>query len=167
MTASPRRIIGESLLTLVIVLLQTTMGRFLSIAGIPPDLALVWIVLIAIRHGQFSGTLVGFSTGLLIDLLSGSESMIGLAALAKTLAGFTAGYFYNENKTEQTLGSPRFLVILGLSATVHQVLYFLIFLQGSGIGVWRSIFLYGIPAALYAVAVGLIPMFITSRKLSV
>lgn len=167
MIASPRRIIGESLLTLLIVLVQTTLGRFLSIAGIPPDFALVWIVLHAIRHGQLSGTLVGFVTGLLIDLLSGSESMIGLAALAKTLAGFTAGYFHNENKTEQTLGTPKFLFILGLSATVHQVLYFLIFLQGSGIGVGRSIFMYGIPAALYVVAVGLIPMFITSRKVSV
>jgi len=167
MTSSPRRIIGESLLTLLIVIVQTSLGRFLAIAGIPPDLSLVWIVLLAVRHGQFSGTLAGFGTGLLIDLLSGSENMIGLAALAKTLAGFTAGYFYNENKTDHTIGTPKFLLVLGLAATVHQVLYFLIFLQGSGIGVWRSIFLFGIPAALYAVAIGLIPMFITSRKVSV
>jgi rod shape-determining protein MreD len=166
MTSTPRRVIAEGLLTLVIVIVQTTLGRFLSLGGIPPDLALVWIVMVAIRHGQFAGTLVGFGTGLLTDLLSGSESMIGLAALAKALAGFTAGYFYNDNKTEQTLGSTRFLMILGLSATVHQVLYFIIFLQGSGIGIWQSIFSYGIPAALYAVAVGLIPMFIFSRRIS-
>jgi len=40
---------------------------------------------------------------MVVDLLSGADGMLGLSALAKTIAGFVAGYFYNENKTLQTL----------------------------------------------------------------
>jgi rod shape-determining protein MreD len=166
MNPTPRRIAIEGLLTLAVIILQTTVGQFLAIGGVQPDIALVWVVLISLRYGQVAGTAAGFLTGVLIDILGGTDSMVGLSALAKTMAGFLAGYFSNENKTVQTLGSYRFLLILALSSTVHQILYFTIFLQGSGIGVWHAIFFYGLPAACYAVAAGVVPMFIASRRIS-
>jgi rod shape-determining protein MreD len=151
-------------LTLMVVLLQTTIAQYLAVAGFSPDIALIWIVYLSIRRGQITGTVAGFLVGLVLDLLSGNDGMLGLAALSKTVGGFTAGYFFNENKTVQTLGSYRFILIILSVSLVHNLIYFIIFLQGSGAHWWQAILLYGIPAALYTAAVGLIPTFVFARR---
>ena len=151
-------------LTLMGVLLQTTIAQYLAVAGFSPDIALIWIVYLSIRRGQITGTVAGFLVGLVLDLLSGNDGMLGLAALSKTVGGFTAGYFFNENKTVQTLGSYRFILIILSVSLVHNLIYFIIFLQGSGAHWWQAILLYGIPAALYTAAVGLIPTFVFARR---
>jgi rod shape-determining protein MreD len=155
---------SDILLSLLALLLQTTVARFLSIQGIVPDLVLLWIVYLAIRRGQIRATVAGFILGLTLDLVSGPDGMVGLAALTKTLAGFLAGYFYSENKTMQTLGGYQFLLITALVSLVHNVIYFLLFLQGSGL-VWSAMLMgHGIPATIYTVAVALLPMFAFARK---
>lgn len=151
-------------LTLMVVLLQTTIAQYLAVAGFSPDIALIWIVYLSIRRGQITGTVAGFFVGLVLDLLSGNDGMLGLAALSKTVGGFTAGYFFNENKTVQTLGSYRFVLIILSVSLVHNLIYFIIFLQGSGAHWWQAILLYGVPAALYTAAVGLIPTFVFARR---
>jgi rod shape-determining protein MreD len=160
-----RRTLIDAGVTLLFVVLQTTLAQELAVSGLAPDLAMIWIVSLALRRGQVAGTLAGFSTGLLLDLTSGADGMLGLAALATMAGGFTAGYFYNENKTLQTLGSYRFILILLFSSLVHNLIYFIIFLQGSGVHWWQAILLYGVPAALYTSAVGLLPMFVFARRL--
>ena len=159
-----RRTAADIALTLLFIVLQTTLARYLAVAGLSPDIALIWIVYLALRRGQIAGTVAGFCTGLVLDLLSGSDGMLGLAALAKTTAGFTAGYFYNENKTMQTLGSYRFILIILTVALVHNLIYFIIFLQGSGVHWYQAIVLYGVPAAVYTTALGLIPTFVFARR---
>ncbi len=152
------------LLSLLFILLQTTIVRFLPIASITPDILLIWIVYLGIRHGQITATTAGFFIGLVMDLLSGADGMLGLSALSCTVAGFIAGYFYNENKTYQTLGSYQFPLILGGVAFVHNLLYFVIFLQGSGIRWWGAVLQFGLPTMVYTVAVGVLPMFVIARK---
>ena len=159
-----RRTLIDIALTLLFVLLQTTLAQYLAVAGLSPDFTLIWIVYLSLRRGQITGTVAGFFTGLVLDLLSGNDGMLGLAALAKTAGGFTAGYFFNENKTAQTLGSYRFILIILSVSLVHNLIYFIIFLQGSGAHWWQAILLYGIPAALYTAAVGLIPTFVFARR---
>ena len=151
-------------LTLLFLLLQTTLARFLAIGGLPPDLTLLWIVYLAVRRGQIAATVAGFASGLVLDLMSGHDGMLGLSALCKTSAGFLAGYFYNENKTLQTLSTYRFLLLLAFVTIVHNLLYFTIFLQGSEVSWWGAVFFYGIPSALYTAALGLIPMFAFARR---
>ena len=160
-----RRTLADIAITLLVLLLQTTLGRYLAVAGLPPDIAMIWIVTLALRRGQLAATVAGFGTGLMLDLLSGADGMLGLSALAATCGGFMAGYFYNENKTLQTLGSYRYILIILSVALVHNLIYFIIFLQGSGVHWWQAIFLYGVPAAAYTAAVGLLPMFIYARRL--
>ncbi len=99
-----RTVLIDILLSLVLLVLQTTIIRFLAVQMIVPDLILLWIVYLAVRRGQIAATTAGFLLGLAFDLLSGPDSMLGLAALSKTAAGFVAGYFYSENKITQTLG---------------------------------------------------------------
>jgi rod shape-determining protein MreD len=159
-----QRTVGYILVSLLLLTLSTTLLKFLSISEIVPDILLVWIVYIAIREGQIAGMTAGFLLGLSIDLLSGPDGMTGLSALTKTVAGFLAGYFYNENKILQTLGGYQFIVAIGVVSLVHNIIYFLIFLQGTDMSWWRMILVYGVPTTLYTVAVGLLPMFVIARK---
>jgi rod shape-determining protein MreD len=148
----------------VVLLLQTTVVRFLAIGGAVPDLVLLWIVGIAVRRGQLTATVTGFGLGLAFDLLSGPDGMIGLSALANTVAGFIAGYFYNENKILQTMSGVRFLFITMLASAAHDLLYFLIILQGLGLQWGEMLLLYALPTTAYTVAIALLPMFAYARK---
>lgn len=152
------------LISLLLVLLQTAVVHFIAIGSITPDLLLIWIVALAIRDGQMTATTAGFFLGLAMDLLSGPDGMLGLSALTKTSAGFFAGYFYNENKIHQSLGTYRFILMLAVVALVHNLIYFIIFLQGSGIRWWGAVLEYGIPATVYTAVVGVFPMFVVARK---
>ena len=89
--------------------------------------------------------------------------MLGLTALAKTAGGFIAGYFFNENRTQQTLSGYRFLTAVFIVSLVHHALYFLILLQGSDITVTQTFLRYGLPTALYTTVAALLPMFVFAR----
>lgn len=158
------RILLYSLLSLLFVVIDATLVKFLAIANLVPDILIIWIVYVAIREGQIAGTTAGFLIGLTMSLIGTTNGMLGLAALAKTFAGFTAGYFFNENKTYNTLGGYQFIVIVGVASMVHNITYFIIFLQGSGLSWMQSVLYYGIPSTAYTAAVALLPMFAFARK---
>jgi len=159
-----QRYLQYGLITLVFILFQTTVIPFAAISNIVPDVLLVWTVYIAIRLGQIPATIAGFVIGLTIDLVSGH--FIGLSALSKTVAGFFAGYFFNENKIDYTLGSYQFLIVVGLSSIIHNVIYFVIFVQGSEIGFWSAILRFGLFSTIYTLALAVLPVFVYSRKLA-
>jgi len=152
------------LILLAVVIGHTLLADLVAIGGLTPDLPLVAVVFVALRYGQIPGTLAGFGTGLALDLLSAGDGVMGLSALANTVAGFLAGYFYSETKSQQLLGGYEFVVLVGAIALVHNVLYFVILLQGTDITWSMAIVRYGIPSALYTAAAALIPMFVISRK---
>ncbi len=159
-----QRYLQYGLITLGFILFQTTVIPFAAISNIVPDVLLVWTVYIAIRLGQIPATIAGFVIGLTIDLVSGH--FIGLSALSKTVAGFFAGYFFNENKIDYTLGSYQFLIVVGLSSIIHNVIYFVIFVQGSEIGFWSAILRFGLFSTIYTLALAVLPVFVYSRKLA-
>ena len=160
-----RQVLGYVLFSCLLVLLQTTLVRYMAVEMVGPDIVLIWVVYLALREGQATAITSGFFLGLAVDLLSGSDSLIGLAALSKTVAGFTAGFFFNENKLLQILGGFQFPLITLVVALVHNLLYFLVFLQGTDVGWLGAVTLYGVPAALYTAALTLIPMFVFARRL--
>jgi len=152
----------SALAVLALLLLQTTFVPFLSIGGFLPDPLLLWVVYVAIRRGHMEATITGFLVGLLQDAVS--MQFFGLSALTKTIAGFVAGYFFNDNSTEQTLGSYRFLTILFLSSFVHNIVYYGIFLQGIQDSVFSTMIEFSLVTSLYTVVVGVFPMFTFVRK---
>ncbi len=149
-------------ITLLLLILQTTIIPFTSIAGIIPDVMLVWLVYIALQTGQISATVAGCTIGLVLDLVSGQ--FLGLSALSKTVAGFFAGYFYNNNKVNYTIATPQFIIITAAVSFAHNILYFILFLQGSDVGLFTAIFRFGLFATLYTTALACFPMFVFSRK---
>jgi len=152
------------LIVLGLLLLQTTFVPLLSLGGTVPDLLLIWVVYTALRRGQVETTIAGFLVGLLQDLVS--TQLFGLAALSKTVAGFLAGYFYNENKIDQTLGTYRFLLVVGSCSIAHDAIYFLIFLQGTDVSPILAATQFTLATTAYTMAVSALPMFAFSRRLA-
>lgn len=154
--------IRTGLLVLALLLLQATFVPFIGIGTTLPDLLLIWLVLIALRRGQVEATVSGFVVGLLQDMVA--TKFLGLAALAKTVTGFTIGYFHNENTTEATLSSYRFVMLVLLGGMVHNVIYFLIFLQGAGGSLFFDTLLLSAGVAVYSAVISILPMFVFSRR---
>lgn len=158
------RYVRSSLTALILLLLQTTIVPYLSLEGYQPDLLMIWVVLVAIRRGQVEAAVSGFAAGLLQDLTT--TQFLGLAALAKTVSGFAAGYFFNENKTEQTLATYRFVLILLLASMIHNIVYYMIFFQGTETPLVGTTLRTSLLTALYTGLFGLLPMFASARKYS-
>jgi rod shape-determining protein MreD len=159
-----RRTLRYVVISLALVFLQTKVLHLLSIEGITPDLLSIWIVYIALNEGQFAGTFWGFGIGIVFDIVVGD--FIGLGAFSKTIAGFTAGYFYNENKTQMTLGSYRFVIITLIAAAAHNIFYFIIYTRGAEISLLRAVLEFGLATTLYSGIFSLLPMMVFSRKYS-
>jgi rod shape-determining protein MreD len=104
-----------------LLLLQTTFIPLISINGIIPDLILILLVFYTIKTGQIYGTVLGFILGFFFDLITGS--LLGSAMIAKTAAGFTAGYFSNENKQDIYLKTYAFSLIVLLCAIIDSMIY--------------------------------------------
>jgi len=79
---------------------------------------------------------------------------------AKTISGFAAGYFYNENKIDYNLSSMFLLLIVFVTASINSFFYllltssevklkvsYLILEQGILPGMYTSLF--ALPALLY------------------
>lgn len=146
----------------ILIIIQTQVFHLLSISGVTPDILTIWIVYVAIKEGQIYATIWGFISGLIFDLVMGN--FIGLSALTKTVAGFTAGYFFEENKAPATLGSYRFLLLVFLVSLIHNTIYFIVFTRGSDLGTWQAFFNIGLATTFYTSALTLIPMFGFTRK---
>lgn len=70
---------------------QASLVPVIAIAGIEPDLPFLALFLLSLKWGVMAGVYVGFFLGLALDLYS--PSILGQAALSKTLIGFFAGLF--------------------------------------------------------------------------
>lgn len=104
-----------------VLLIQTTVVPLISINGVIPDLVLILLVFYAVRQGQIYGTVLGFIYGFFFDLITGS--LLGSAMLSKTLTGFIAGYFYNENKQDLYFKSYAFALVVLLCGVIDSIIY--------------------------------------------
>lgn len=150
-------------IALLLLIVQTQLVRLLTVEGVTPDLLTIWIVYIAIKEGQLPATVWGFAVGLMFDLVTGN--FIGLSAFTKTVAGFVAGYFYDEHKTPVTLATYRYLVIVLIVSIIHNTVYFALFTRGSDVTLVRATLQIGLATTFYTATVTLLPMFAFARKL--
>ena len=109
---------GVVLATLLALVLQTTIGRFLTRGAGAIDLVLVVTVYAALVSGPATGLLAGALGGLVQDALS--SGVIGIGGLAKTIVGFSAGIVGTQFIVAQPL--PRFVVFFG-ATLVHSAVF--------------------------------------------
>ncbi len=103
-----------------LVLIQLTIAPLISYRNIGPDLIILPVIYFSIKEGQMFGMVLGFIVGFLFDLISGG--MIGSSMFSKTIAGFIAGYFFNENKIDLTLGSVLFMFIVFICSSIDSLI---------------------------------------------
>lgn len=87
------RRIAITAVVLLMVVLQTSFFSHLAWRGVVPDLAMLMVLAVAVARGPMSGMLVGFATGLLLDLAPPADHVAGRWALALVLVGLLAGTF--------------------------------------------------------------------------
>lgn len=143
---------------LLLAVLHVVFVRLISVQGIAPDLLLVLTVWIALSEGQFIALYAGFICGLLFDIVS--ADVLGTNALAKTIAGFTAGYFFRPTEIPKSLGGIRLLLAVGLSSFIHNLAYFFFYVRPTEMSFTGFFLQYGIATTLYTVVVALFPMLI-------
>lgn len=158
------RFLRSTGIVLVLLILQTTFIPYLSVIGFLPDIFMPWLIYIALRRGQVEATMYGFAVGFLQDMTS--TKFLGLAALAKTISAFAAGYFFNENTAEQTLGSYRYVLIVLLCSLIHNVVYFTVFFQGVEGSLLGHVLQFSVASTIYTGVICLLPMFAFSQKYS-
>ena len=114
-------IIARNILLIFLALLfQASWGGALAIYGIVPDLVIITLVFIAISRGQIEGTVLGFASGLLIDLYDPGVRL-GINALGNSLIGFGVGYSRLGIVAESLRVQA---VILFFATLLHDVIFF-------------------------------------------
>ena len=103
------------------IIIQLTIIPLISIKEVVPDLLLIALVYFSIAYGQLFGTSMGAFYGLAFDLITGS--LIGSNMLAKTVAGFTAGYFSSETRREKYLYTYAFCMVVFLCSIINSVIF--------------------------------------------
>ncbi len=95
--------------TILIFTIQTTVLRYISIAGVTPDIILIFTVYAGLRQGKEKGITTGFILGLIQDSLS--AGIMGVNALSKGLLGFIVGDIREKIMSENTITQCFFIFI--------------------------------------------------------
>ncbi len=88
-----RKIVGV-LIVLITFLIQACFGKSIALANISPNLLLIVVVSGAFLNGQKSGILLGFFSGILLDIYYGMSGIIGFNAILFIYIGYIAGWFH-------------------------------------------------------------------------
>lgn len=104
-----KRKICELILILFFYLLQSTLGRAISIGGISPNFLIILPVVFGFLKGKNEGIYVGFMCGLMYDLFT--YDIIGFSSIMLMIAGYWSGFYCQEyNETEMIIPMAIFIV---------------------------------------------------------
>lgn len=147
-----KRILVYFLEILICYLLQSSMFHYVKLAGIMPNLLLILVVSTAYMRGRTSGMLIGFFSGLLVDLMFGTR-VVGLYALLYLFIGYLMGYT-NKIYSRDDYTLP--IVFIGISDLFYGFFYYVFEFLLRG----RLNFLYYfrrfiLPEIIYTIAVSI------------
>lgn len=121
------RKIVVAFMIIIAYLLQTTLFKAITIAGIVPNILLIITSAFGFMRGKNEGMFIGFVSGLLIDIFFGK--IIGFYALVYMFIGFVNGFFRRIFYPED-IKLP--MILIGLSDLLYCFLcyIFLFMLRG-------------------------------------
>ena len=99
--------------------------QMISIGSVSPDFLLLLTIIYALSRGSFKGEILGFSMGLLLDLMSGA--LFGLNAFIFTLVGFCAIPFQKIAKLPNIIVFILYIIIVTTSKYVLYHVFFIIY----------------------------------------
>lgn len=108
--------VSSFLFLVIFVLIETAILSQIAIIPAMPDLVLLCSLYFAVNNGSIHGEITGFTSGLLVDFLSGSP--FGLNCLVRTVIGYGGGFL------KRMLNLKSFLVtfLLGFIVTILKAL---------------------------------------------
>ncbi|UCC68228.1 MAG: rod shape-determining protein MreD [Armatimonadota bacterium] len=117
-----RCIIAGAVVTYALAVFQNTLGGFMTIWGVTPDLLLVWTICMGLLGGRHVGALVGFASGLMQGGLQ--QAAIGAYAISKTVSGFGAGVLAGKMFRENWLVP---IVSAGVLTAVNEAAFLVLY----------------------------------------
>lgn len=136
-------------LFLLALLIESNFSKFYSLGNYTPDLLVILVIYISLREGKISGTISGFSIGLIQDLVF-SVGFLGLSSFSKSLSGFLVGFFTNSRRARKY---PGILIPAIIGISVSHIFTSVFRSVGSEEGIIFSVFRVGLPSAIYTLIV--------------
>lgn len=153
------KIVRYVLLFILIVILQTTLCKFISVRGIEPDLIVLFILFVAIQYGALAGVWAGFFAGMIWDVYS-PQTPLGSGIIANSIIGYLAGLM-----DERTLKlDEKYRLILIFVATLLHGLIFTSVAFSLRTAFHDALVSSILPSALYTTLIGGVLLIIASRK---
>ena len=150
------------ILLIITTVLQGIYPAF-SISGtlITPDLFLLFLTYIALKHGRFSSVTFGFSLGLIQDFTTQIE-LLGTFSFVKSIAGYVLGTIYNYERIWSK--QIRWLIIVSAYFMHFSILYF-VKLNGSSVTVFQGVLLVSIHSTINLILLYLLNKILFDSKL--
>ena len=151
-----RRKITVFLIIAVCYLLQSTVFQALSFASISPNLMIVVVSAFGFMRGKKEGLWIGFFTGLLLDVFTGS--ILGFYALLYMCVGYFNGFFRKMFYPEDIKLPMLLIAVSDFSCSL--IIYFLLFLFRGKFDILYYLLNIMIPELVYTMVVTIFLYFI-------
>ena len=151
-----RRKITVFLIIAVCYLLQSTVFQALSFASISPNLMIVVVSAFGFMRGKKEGLWIGFFTGLLLDVFTGS--ILGFYALLYMYVGYFNGFFGKMFYPEDIKLPMLLIAVSDFSCSL--IIYFLLFLFRGKFDILYYLLNIMIPELVYTMVVTIFLYFI-------
>lgn len=147
-----RRKITLAILILVCYLLQTTVFRALELGQVAPNLLLILTISFGFMQGKKDGLMVGFFSGLLIDLFHGD--ILGFYALLYMFLGYCSGFFC-KIFFDEDIKVPIVMIALG-DFILNFIIFVLRFMFRGRVDLYSYLKMIFLPEIVYTVLVSVI-----------
>ena len=84
-------LVGISII--IVYVLHATLAPNIALANIVPNFSMVFVCVTGLLRGKREGMIVGFLSGLLLDLFNGYNDIVGINAMCYLLIGYINGIF--------------------------------------------------------------------------
>ena len=117
-----KRCITIGIIIVICFLLQCTVFHYIELAGVVPNLLLIVTMSFGLMRGRREGLLVGFFSGLLIDIFFGS--VLGPYAFIYMTLGYGNGFFQRIYYVEDVL-LP--MIMISLNDFIYNIIIYVVF----------------------------------------
>ena len=148
-------------LFLLALLIESNFSKFYAIGNYTPDLFVILVIYISLNEGKITGTISGFSIGLIQDLIL-SVGFLGLSSFSKSLSGFLVGFFTNSRRARKY---PGILVPAIIGISVSHLFSAMFRSVGSELGIISSVFRVSLPSAIYTFIVASFVLMILKSEM--
>ncbi len=146
-----KRSITIGFIIIICFILQSTLFHYLALAGIVPNLLLIVTMSFGLMRGRKEGMLVGFFSGLLIDVFFGT--VLGPYAFIYMTMGYINGFFHRIYYVEDVL-LPMIMITLN-DFVFNVVIYLIFFLLRNRLNFGEYLTTVILPEMLYTIIITL------------